>query len=233
MRDAMDVPPPRDMPEALIIDLCAVPRYVESAASTIVPRVFEGSRTPLDQLRHRLPRPQVERQHQLIRHPADNQRASPRGLLRILSPAASAPAPLAWLQCAHSAFSGQPHPLAHRAQAHAKCCRSRSLRHSVTYRLHHQLPQVGLRRAIQFPGINSCTHAHLTHYALFGAPVSNTKYPRRVDQAWTAGRVLVMAFSRRRQRTHPASEHRCPGDVCATQLFLASQSPPGCDCSSV
>ncbi len=129
---------------------------------------------PLNQTCHGLPRPEVERHLQLVGHLADNQRTNPRCLPGVQPSAARASAPLARFQRAQSAFSGQPHPLAYRSQAHAEGRCRRGLRHSAMHRIHHQLSQVRLRGSIQLPGISFRFHARITHYALFGAHVSNT-----------------------------------------------------------
>jgi hypothetical protein len=134
---------------------------------------------PLNQTRHGLPRPEVERHRQLVRHLADDQRTNPRCLPGVQSPASRTSAPFARFQRAQSAFSRKPHPFAYRTQTYAKGRRRRGLRHSATHRFHHQLSQVGLRGSIQLPGISFRTHARLTHYALFGAQVSMSKSVRR------------------------------------------------------
>ncbi|MGN8137949.1 hypothetical protein ACTJLC_24935, partial [Paraburkholderia sp. 22099] len=46
-------------------------------------------------------------------------------------------------------------------------------------RLHHHLPQVRLRRLVQFSGISFRLHTRITRKALFGAPVSKNITPGR------------------------------------------------------
>ncbi|MGN8137357.1 hypothetical protein ACTJLC_21905, partial [Paraburkholderia sp. 22099] len=60
-------------------------------------------------------------------------------------------------------------------------------------RLHHHLPQVRLRRLVQFSGISFRLHTRITRKALFGAPVSKTMKPEAFNGLLTAKTLFESA----------------------------------------
>ena len=134
----------------------------------------------------------------LVRHLLNDQLADSHGLaMSQVAASRSAPA-LARPQRPQAAFSCRLHPVANRAHAHAKRSSRFDSRHAAAHRLHHHLPQVRLRRLVQFSGISFRLHPRITHKALFGAPVS--KWPE-LEWGYVLRSTSVPADEKKNPRT--------------------------------
>ena len=113
----------------------------------------------LDQARHGRARPEIERQLQLIGHPAHDQGANAAGPLRAQTAFARSATPALELERAQAAIAVELHPFAHGPRARAKRVRGFGLCHAAADRLHHLAAQQVLRRGVQLSRINGLAHA--------------------------------------------------------------------------
>ncbi|CUS36261.1 hypothetical protein COMA2_210047 [Candidatus Nitrospira nitrificans] len=123
---------------------------------------------PRNQTRHRSPRPEIERQLQLIGQLAHDQTTDVLRLRNGQPAALATPTPPGLrFQGAQPSNLVDRHPLIHRTQANAVKLGRLSLRTPAAHRSHGESPEVRLRRWNQGPGIVLSMHSagyYTTHY---------------------------------------------------------------------
>lgn len=171
---------PQPMRDSRIVPLVGAPHRLLRAQAPgleIATHGDQGHGNPVfahDQARHRRPRPEIERQLQLIRQRAHDHRADARRALPAQASLTRAPSPALECQGSQPAFPVEPPPLADRSQARPERARRLGLRHSAANRLHHLSTQQVQRRRLQGPGIRASGHARMiAYYALFSELISN------------------------------------------------------------